>query len=206
MKVSWSSTHDNRIGFHTELHEYDAVPPVAALLIDHAPAMINAEREAVASYLAFGHWVSGDLQLAHKVGPNTASAIERDMSFVDVRPSPLEYYPKPLPTGSRRVSVDFDGSGVSSSGPFISVLPASRWNGALRSHNGIALGSNAFVFDAAASGGHVAIRCRLAVAVLFAEDLLADTFVLRANDVDAREISRIRKLLAAVNIGLDLVS
>lgn len=202
MKVTWKSTHYGQVGFHAELQEYDAVPPAESLLLDHAPASMNLEREAMAAYLAFGHWTSGDLQLPHRLGPNTAGAIERDMKHVPIRPSPVEYYPKPLELGLRDVCVGFDASYVRNDIPSIAVLPASEWSGALRGLASLAITSNAFVFDTAASTEATrGVRSRLAVAVLFAGDLSADTLVINAEGVPKTERQRLTALLLAVRLG-----
>lgn len=203
MKITWKSTHYGQVGFHAELQEYDAVPPVESLLLDHSPASVNLEREAMAAYLAFGHWTSGDLQLPHRLGPNTAAAIERDMSQVPVRPSPIEYYPKPLELGLRNVHVGFEADYVRNDVSTIAVLPASDWSGALRGLSSLAIASNAFVFDIAAStesSSH--IRSRLAVAVLFSGDLSADTLVVNGDGVDETERKKLTALLLAVRLGL----
>lgn len=203
MKITWKSTNYGQIGFHTELQEYDAVPPAESLLLDHAPASMNPEREAIAAYLAFGHWTSGDLQLPHRLGPNTAAAIEHDMRHVAVRPSPVEYYPKPLEFGLREVHVGFDADAVRNDVSSIAVLPASEWSGALRGLKSLAIASNAFVFDIAASKDTTqGIRSRLAVAVLFAGDLSADTLVVNANGVPEAERERLTALLLAVRLGI----
>ena len=149
MKITWKGTLSGQVGFHAELQEYDAVPPVESLLLDHAPVTMNPEREAVAAYLAFGHWSSGDLQLPHRLGPNTAAAIERDMRHVAVRPSPIEYYPKPLELGIRDVHVGFDASYVRDDVAAIAVLPGSGWTGSVRTLHSIAVASNAFTLDVA---------------------------------------------------------
>lgn len=203
MKITWKGTQTGQVGFHAELQEYDAVPPVGSLLIDHAPSSMNLEREAMAGYLAFGHWTSGDLQLPHRLGPNTAAAIERDMQHVSVRPSPIEYYPKPLETGHRRVRVAFTPANISGELPTLTVLPASEWTGSMRSLQSVVVASNAFALDSAASNGIEAIRARLAVAVLFAGDLSADILNIYAPRLDPGEERRIRELLLAVRLGVE---
>lgn len=203
MKITWKSTHYGQVGFHAELQEYDAVPPAESLLLDHAPASVNLEREAMAAYLAFGHWTSGDLQLPHRLGPNTAAAIERDMSHVPVRPSPIEYYPKPLELGLRNVHVGFEADYVRNDVASIAILPASAWTGALRGLTSLAIASNAFVFDVAASSDTTrGIRSRLAVAVLFAGDLSADTLIVNGDDVPKSERDRLTALMLAVRLGM----
>lgn len=205
MKITWKGTTSGQVGFHAELQEYDAVPPVGSLLLDHAPSSVNLEREAMAGYLAFGHWTSGDLQLPHRLGPNTAAAIERDMKHVSVRPSPIEYYPKPLEVGHRAVQVGFTPSNISQQTSSITVLPASEWTGSMRSLQSIVIASNAFALDSAASGSFEAIRARLAVATLFAGDLSADVLHVHHPDLDATEQNRLRELLLSVRLGLEFV-
>ncbi|GAA0037286.1 hypothetical protein [Brevibacterium metallidurans] len=203
MKVTWKGTNYGQVGFHTELQEYDAVPPVDSLLMDHAPAFVNPEREAMAAYLAFGHWTSGDLQLPHRLGPNTATAIENDMKHVPVRPSPVEYYPKPLELGIREVYVGFTPADIRNDVPSIAILPASEWSGSMRALSSLAVASNAFVFDLAASPHPViAIRARLAIALLFAGDLSADTLIVDGEGISDIERKRLSALFISVRIGI----
>lgn len=202
MKITWKGTLTGQVGFHAELQEYDAVPPVDSLLIDHAPASMNPEREAVAAYLAFGHWTSGDLQLPHRVGPNTAAAIEQDMQHIAIRPGPIEYYPKPLEIGSRKVHLGFDANSVKDAMPAIAVLQSTSWVGALRAMQSVAVASNAFTLDRAVSSTHECIRSRLAVGVLFAADLSADTLIVSGSNIPELEKARLANLLLSVRLGV----
>ncbi|MBO1031882.1 hypothetical protein IPV09_11105 [Tessaracoccus sp. SD287] len=205
MKITWKSTNYGQIGFHAELHEYDAVPPVDAMLVDKAPATTNLEREAIAAYLTWGHWVSGDLHLPHRLGPNTAAAIEADMSEVAVRPSPIEYYPKPLEVGLREVRVGFDETFIGRD-PSIAVLPVSEWTGSMRGLQSVAVASNAFTLDFIASKSYPSIRARLAVAVLFAGDVSADVLAVHCPArLPSSEKDRLTKLLLAARLGVRFV-
>lgn len=205
MRISWKSTLFGQFGFHAELQEYDATPPIGSLLMDKAPASMNLEREALAGYLAFGPWVSGDLHLPHKLGPNTAAAIENDMSLVTVRPSPIEYYPKPLEIGLREVAVGFDPTFISAI-PSIAVLQASEWSGSIRGLQSVAVASNAFALDSMASESFAGIRARLAVAVLFAGDVSADVLVVHSpSSLPEPEKDRLTRLLLAVRLGVRFV-
>lgn len=208
MKISWKSTNYGQTGFHIDkLGEYDATPPVDALLLDRAPRTLNPERQAIAAYLAFSPWVSGELQLPQRLGPNTAAAIERDLAHVQVRPTPVEYYPKPLEVGLREISVVFDELGHSGSGAFINVVRASEWAGSMRGLQSIAVSSNAFALDAAASSVTTSIRARLAVAVLFAGELSADVLLLSEDlALPDAELDSLRSLLLAARLGLELTS
>lgn len=207
MKVSWKSTNYGQTGFHIDqLGEYDATPPVDALLLDRAPRTLNPERQAIAAYLAFSPWVSGDFTLPQRLGPNTAAAIERDLEHVQVRPAPVEYYPKPLEVGIREVSVVVDQMGHRGSGAFINVLRASEWAGSIRGLQSIAVASNAFALDAASSTDLESVRARLAVAVLFAGDLSADSLALPDRpDLPASEREALRSLLLAARLGLRFI-
>lgn len=201
MRITWKSTHYGQVGLHAELDEYDATPPVDALLMDHAPMLKNPEREGIAAYLAFGRWVSGDLALPHKIGPNTAAAIERDLELVHVRPRPIEYYPKPLEIGVREVSVHFEHAG-DSCGSSITVLPASRWSGSIRGLQSVSVASNAIAFDDSLSGSFRSVRARLAIAVLFAADVSANTLVVRGDLIAGTERHRIEALLLSTRLGV----
>ncbi|MGP9613502.1 hypothetical protein ACT3TE_09605 [Brachybacterium sp. AOP42-B2-9] len=206
MKISWKSTNYGQTGFHVDkLGEYDATPPVDALLLDRAPRTLNPERQAIAAYLAFSPWISGELHLPQRLGPNTAAAIERDLAHVQVRPAPVEYYPKPLEVGLREVSVVLDELGHSGNGAFINVVRASEWAGSLRGLQSIVVSSNAFALDSAASTETPSIRARLAVAVLFAGEISADILVLpQGLALSDAELDSLRSLLLAARLGLEV--
>ncbi|MFH0413084.1 hypothetical protein ACG98H_13645 [Corynebacterium sp. L4756] len=76
------------------------------MAFEATPFKINPEVEAVALTLLFGRFSGGEMEFAHKVGPNTAKAIQRylepTMGFI----TPIEYYPKPLPLGTETIRVD----------------------------------------------------------------------------------------------------
>lgn len=204
MKISWHGNDYGMTGLHAEPGEYDASLPVDSLLIDYAPRNINPERLAVAAYLAFGRWVSGDLQLPAKLGPATAAAIERDLKHVHVRPGPIEYYPKPLEIGTREIRLNFTEAKTD---PFtqdsMTILPSSGWNGGLRGLRSMTIASNAFALDSDTSHPQESIRARLAVGVLFAGDLSADRFVVQTPElITDSEISRLTDLLLSVRLGL----
>ena len=207
MKFNWGTQERARIGLHVELGEYDASPPVTSLLLDYAPLSMNPERLAIAAYLAFGSWASGDFLLPTKLGPATASAIERDLKHVDVRPGPIEYYPKPLEVGVREVSLLITKEPtLSCSDSTIAVLPSSSWNGGMRGLRSITVASNAFALDIAASSTPESIRARLAVGVLFAGDLSADCISIQCSQpLPDSEKSRISALLLSVRLGARFV-
>src|SRR5699024_4520050 len=121
-----------------------------------------------------------------------------DLAHVEVRPSPVEYYPKELEVGLREVSVVLDDFGHSGSGAFINVLRASEWAGSMRGLQSIAVSSNAFALDAAAPAAAASIRARFAVAVLFAVEHSADTLLLPEDlALEEVELDSLRSLLLA---------
>ena len=204
MRIEWQHTPQGSVGFHAQPGEYDAVPPVDALLMESSPTLLNPERKAIAAYLAFGRWTSGDFTLDFKFGPTTASAIERDTKHLDIRPGPIEYYPKPLSAGTDEVAVEFDARVWNDPHTTtLSVLPSSEWAGGLRSLSSIAIATNAFALDHASLDDTISIRARLAVAVLFSEELAADTLIVSSGEcIDEQERLRLTNLLLAARLGL----
>lgn len=206
MRVTWTSTSRGQVGFQAEPQEYDAIPPVDSLLLSHPPLSTNPERMAIAAYLAFGYWTSGDLVLPQRLGPNTATAIERDLTHVQVRPGPVEYYPKPLDSGMHDVQVTFDAIGSASRIPAISVLNSSAWAGSIRGIHQLHVSSNAFAPDGFCAGSFQSIRARLAVAVIYSVDLSADRLIIHDGlDTPEDERMRLRALLLSTRLGLTFV-
>ena len=72
MRFSIKSNLYGRWGVHVELSEYDAVPPVQNIAYEASPLKLNPEVEAAALTLLFGRFSGGEMEFAHKVGPNTA--------------------------------------------------------------------------------------------------------------------------------------
>lgn len=185
----------------SERGEYDAIPPVDTLQVDFAPQLLNSDRLAIASYLVFGDFSSGDFELPLKCSPAAAEAIEQDAAPVQLRPAPIEYYPKALSAGQITAAVQFDLSSASSEHGIFSILPSDRYNGMIVGHKQLIVSSNAFLFD---SLNHRinSIRARLAVAVLFAEDFGVDTLRIDGITIDAQEKIALVRLLAACRLGL----
>lgn len=175
MKIAKSKNSSHQIVYTAELSEYDAEPPTRKWILDGGPNRINPEIEAIALYLIFGPWCGGEFICPQKMGPNTAAAITRH-SQMDFFPGPIEYYPKPLPTGVNEVTVseEFPQPGVRT----LSLMSADKWNGAMRSTNSMILSSNSAVFGT----GPEDPRTILAPAVLMAEELGVGTIVVPSGD------------------------
>lgn len=187
----------NQFAISYELVEYDAFPPMGALLVDRAPRARNNDRDAVAAFLAFGAWAGTSITLPNRVSPATAEAVRRDSKLFGLSVEPIEYYPKKLPIGAARVMVSTDLAADLAT-PHLAVLRSDRWNGTLGTSRSLAVGSNAIFIEPKQP-----LRQILAVAVLFAEDLDADCLVVSESHASADERRRLRDLLSAVRLGID---
>jgi hypothetical protein len=197
MKIERKLGLGGRYQLVSVLGEYDAHPPVDRLIVDHPPRVENAELIGMACYLAFGRWCGGELQLPVKVGPATANAMMRDaaVSGVSLLPSPIEYYPKPLPLGVREVRLSrmlrIDSAAA------VYDVRVDQWAGSLRSHTSVVVPSNSFLLDGMAGN----VRASLAVALLFANDVQVDSLVIEEH-VPEDEKDKLAALLSAVRIGV----
>lgn len=178
--------------------EYDAMPPVAALAVDFGPVSPNADRLGIAAYLAFGSYSSGTFTLPTEVSPATANSIRNDSGLALVSPEPVELKPQPLAAGSRSVRVSVDRLPVDPTDS-ISILSSGSWNGRLRSHYSIAVGTNAFLLRRSDQD----FRPLLAAAVLLAEEVDADELVVPdTHQIDDAELVRLQRLLDVCRLGL----
>lgn len=200
MKITTETNTYSAFNLVATRNEYDALPPVDTLQIDFAPVNINPDRLAIASYLAFGAYCSGGFELNVKFSPAAAEAIEQDAKPVQLRPAPIEYYPKALAIGMGEAAVSFSLPGESHKA-CIAVLPSDKYNGLITGHNQLIISSNAFFLDAVAQNAY-SIRARLAVAVLFAEDLGIDTLTVDGSTIDTTERQSLVRLLTACRLGL----
>lgn len=200
MKIALDHTPTHQLALTAEVGEYDAAPTVPALTIDHVPRRLHPDRVALAAHLAFGRFTSGELQLPLPCSPAMARAIRRDSDGIVELVGPVELYPQGLPEGavSARLttSVDMDPHDPAA----VTILPADRWNGALRTPSWTAVGSNAFLL--ARDEGDV--RPILAAAVLLAEDCRVDS--LRVRVADRGEYARLATLLGEARLGLENAS
>lgn len=196
MKFTFSPMPTTQFAISAELVEYDAAPPIECLLVDREPRARHNDRDAMAAYLAFGHWIGSGMTLPKPISPATAEAIQSDMRNGSSRVEPIEYYPKALPIGTTTFTLSAELSETFAARPELAVLRADRWNGALATGDSLAFGSNAFLLSI--DGG---VRAYLAVAVLFATDLGADEYDLSAWHVSEDEQMRLRALLSSVRLG-----
>lgn len=197
MKISKARTKARQMGYTVELSEYDAEPPARAWLIDEFPDTVNPELEAMALYLIFGRWCGGEFTVPRKMGPNTAGAIARD-SVAEMFCSPIEFYPKALPSGTNQINLTED---VAKAGRKTLVnVPSSDWNGSIRSTDAVVVASNSNVFKLDESD----IRPLVAIGLLFADTLGADELHLLDDQEPSpfTDLDRLGELVGHVRIGL----
>ena len=195
MRFSIKSNLYGRWGIRAELSEYDAIPPIQNIAYEASPLKINPEVEAAAITLLFGRFSGGELEFPHKVGPNTAKAIQRYVEPTIGFVTPIEYYPKPLPLGTMKTTVRESNTTDLPENAFIS-LRSDQFNGALKTQRSMAVANNSFVLKSNVND----IRPALASAMLFAEDLEVESFVVPEGTIPNFE--EVQRLLSAVRINL----
>lgn len=205
MIVTWDEATDQGHALRAAPEVYDAFPPVDALVLDGLPRLRDPDRVALASYLAFGAWSSGSFVVPQDLSPTAAEAIEVDARPLPIRPGPLEYAARALPRTVGTVDVRFTLSPQPAEHPVLAVVPNTLAHGVFRAEATTIVPSNAFVLDSARASTAPCFRARLAVAVLFAEDVGAS--VLRITDAasDAAELARLQALTRSVNLDVRFV-
>lgn len=214
MIVTWQSELHGPIGFHGDPEDYDGTPRLGDFWIDTAPKTRHWDRQAVAAYLIFGSVTGGRFQVPHKFSPAVATAMQRLSGVVPIIPEPIEYHPKALPAGERRLHILPDMplpeealEPVSQREGYLSVVRSDRAAGALRLTNALTVASNAWL--------HADHRTRLgswypfiACGALFAQDLEADSLVLHSDgiDTDSQQWLDLSHLLATAKLGLEVQS
>lgn len=199
MILEWTTTPEGLPALVATRHEYDAVSPAASLRIDALPSERHPDREAMAGYLAFGRWASGDLVMPWPLSPVVAEAIEDDASPIRLRLRDVAYAPRSVPQGCRRINLCLEPTSAPLDDDTLVVVPSTRAAGESITGSTLVIPSNAFILDAGSVGS---IRARLAVAVLFAADVDADVLVLCGTGLAPREESRLAALLHSVNLEL----
>ena len=202
MIVSWDVLDDGSPSLAAHVQEYDASPPVSSLMIDALPSHRHPDREALACYLAFGRWTSGDLVLPEGPSPLVAEAIERDSLPTRVRPREVIYTPRSLPQGRHRVSVVDAVPSAPCADRLLAVVPSPTAKGVFASGRQLIIPSNAFALG---DGTTSRRRALLAVAVLFAADIDADVLCLSGGRLPQEEAARLGDLLQCVNLQLDVI-
>lgn len=201
MKITWSQ--NSHLGKHLDAvpHEYDAQPPFRNLLLDATPTRLTPDREAMAAYLAFGRWSTGDFIVPRRMSDRVARAIEEDARPLRIRPTPIDYQTFPVARGGKVLNVctAIQHVGLHNEDAQLCVLPSSEWNGCLTSVDQIVLSSNAEMIDRVTKGS---IRAQLAVAVLFADDFHANSLRWGTGECDSSELYKLTQLISSCGLQL----
>lgn len=205
MIIRWETEAGTTPSLSAHPDEYDAIPSLRALLMDALPAERHPDREALAAYLSFGRWISGDLVLPKSLSPLTAEAIEVDARPVRARPREVAYTPQRLPRGRLKVMVRFGLPAELPVEPTLAIVPNVVAQGVFRTGQLLVVPSNAFALDRARAEPAESVRARLAVAVLFAADIDADILKVDGEGLPSDEARRLVSLLRCVNLELDIV-
>lgn len=201
MKFQTDRNNQGQYRISVTLGDYDAQPPATEFTADHAPKIVSPDRFAVAVTLLFSSWCGGEMIFPQPIGPNTVSEIRKFLHPVSAHCSPIGFYPKPIPEGSR-TTVAYRAkqnlAAFPTRQPYLLDLPTDKYNGSVRTHSSLQVATNAFLF---ADNAQNEVESLLGVAVLFAEDFDIDRFALSESPSE-REARRISSLLSSVRLGL----
>lgn len=210
MKIKWLSEFDGQVGLAVEPDDYDGTPQISHLWMDRGPKSRHWDREAVATGLVFGRYFGGEITMPHKFSPAVATGLRRMAGPVPINVGPIEYYPKGLPEGERRLHLLVDEpvpedlmEPKDQSACYLQILRSDRASGSIRRVNGLSVASNAWLHSEprAVSG----LLPFIALACLFAEDLEAGTIVLPPSSAGVPdEWQEVRQILATARLGLEV--
>jgi hypothetical protein len=210
MIIKWVSELDGQTGFFVEAGDYDGTPVISSLWMDSSPKVRHWDRLAIAAYLVFGSTFGGPVTMPHKFSPAVANAMKTLSLPVQLDLQPIEYYPKALPIGERRLMVVRDApvpdhlqKPSNQADSYLEILQSDKASGAIRRINGLTLASNAWLHQS--STGISSWYPHIALACLFAEDLDAGTIVIPDNiDTSLQEWKNLSYLLSTARLGLEI--
>ncbi len=195
-------------GLQAVVEDYDSIPTLEKVVFDRQPRTLSPDRVALASYLLFGHLASGRLQTPQWHSPALAQAIAQDARPAWLQTEPVMFYAKPLPTGRLTVRVEvegvagFDPATCPKGAHELRFMRSDRSSGARATFSSLELSSNAWLLSVNASP-EGRLRVALACAVLFAEDVEADSILIGHGLAPQAAVIRARRLLDAVRLGLE---
>lgn len=214
MKIEWVDDLSGRSGLVVkETSRFDGAPQIESFWLDKKPLSLNQDRLAIAVVLIFAKWSMGSLILPKQVGALTARELMRHREPHWIIPEPIDYGPKPIPSGpgtlylmqkgkryepitSEQYALPIDYT--------LTVLDSDEFSGALSSMREFCVASNAFAFQALDLPSR--ILPLLAVGVLFAEDLRCSTICIDRSQIgDYQSIESLRRVLETTGLQLILV-
>lgn len=177
--------------------EYDGHPPIAVFRLDYVPRRLSADRLALAVFLLFRPWISGELAVSEPMAPQLAEAIRDYSGFATVLVRPVEFQAMPIITGrrsARALVVDLEeqqepGDGPDDSSILLTLLRADQAAGSLRTAQSATLVSNGFMLG---DGPEREAEIAAAICCLVAEDLdLGELYLPRtARDAELARLVR----------------
>lgn len=212
MIVEWKSERIGHVGFSATAEDYDGVPRFSSYWLDATPKSRHGDRVALAAFLIYGGYMGGFTQLPQKFSPALESAFRR-ASGIETAFGPVEYHATGLPHGTRTLHVSWTGietaehiTSAPSKTAFLHVDRSDKSSGSLRSIDSLRVASNAWVHCRTDLGTLQEIFPYLAAAVLYADDLEADTIQIRGNyDTASEDWVTLVHLLGACRLGIRCV-
>lgn len=210
MIIKWKSEYIGHVGFEATPDDYDGIPRFANYWLDAGPKVRHADREAVAAFLIYGRYMGGLTQMPHKFSPAVDAVLRDAAGRASAAFSPVEYYPKALPIGSRTMDLSWSDdehqTAESQAEVFLRIERSDRVSGSMRSVNGLTVASNAWIHVPGYAESLYSIYPFIAAAVLYAEDLEVDTIQVRGNyDSDKDAWETVVRLLGSARLGIKCV-
>lgn len=211
MIIKWKSEYIGHVGFEAEPEDYDGIPRFSHYWVDAAPKNLHPDREALAAFLIFRGYIGGLTLMPHKFSPAVESAFRRTgdgaLAF-----SPVEYYPKALPQGSRTLHLSWTGcqvdratDGITADHAYLHIKRSDQFSGSIRSINSLHVAANAWAHSQPESSPLQRVFPYIAAAVLYAEDLEADSIQIYGDyDTESVEWKNLALLLGSARLGIKM--
>ena len=211
MIIKWKSEYIGHVGFSALPEDYDGIPRFANYWLDSAPKTRHADRESLAAFLIFNRYMGGLTHMPQKFSPALDSAFRAAAGGM-VSFTPVEYYPKALPSGSRTLHLSWaDAVFVpasmrqSAEDAYLHIERSDRSSGSMRTINRLDVASNAWIHSRGELRSLESIFPYLAAAVLYAEELEVDTIQIYGDfDTQSDLWKKLVLLLGSARLGLKL--
>lgn len=216
MKISWIANDGyGRFGLNAQPGEYDGVPLIDSLLFDGTPRIISNDRMCAAAALAFGEFISGELELPRDITPEMAGAIQDFLFPRKVFPGPISFSARGLPDGETQLllnpglghaKLQANNEWGAAREVSLDIRSSATWAGQIASVDTISLASNSIFFGASYADDDVRrIHASIAVALIFAESLKARTIVLpKKYAANGDHVDILIQFLAPCGMGIEL--
>lgn len=216
MKISWIANDGyGRFGLNAQPGEYDGVPLIDSLLFDGTPLIMSNDRMSAAAALAFGEFISGELELPKDITPEMAGAIQDFVLPRKVFPGPISFSARGLPDGDTRLLLNpgLEHAKLQPNNEWgaprevlLDLRSSATWAGQIASVDTISLASNSVLFGASYADNDVRrIHASIAVALIFAESLKAQTIVLHKKYAAYEDhVDSLIQFLAPCGMGIEL--